>query len=137
MADYLFKDYFREFKDLDIGFQKNPVTKDLVVVKNETAVTQSIKNLLQTKFGERLMDPDIGSRIYEILFEPLDEFSATTLKENIINTIKNFEPRVIINNCEVSAESSDSNEILVDIDYTIVGENLSIQSRFILERPGD
>lgn len=136
MAEELFKDYYRKFNDVNTGFTLNPITKDVLSVKNEAAVTQSIKNLIQTKFGEKLMDPEVGSRIYEILFEPLDEFSAQQLVENIINTIRNFEPRVTVNDCVVSAMSTDSNEIMVELDYTIVGENLSIQSRFILERPG-
>jgi phage baseplate assembly protein W len=136
MSKDLFKDYYRQFTDVNTGFRINPITKDVLQLKNETAVTQSIKNLIQTKFGEKLMDPEVGSRVYETLFEPLDAFSASKLAETIINTINNFEPRVVVNDCVVSAEDTDSYEVAVDIDYTIVGENVSIQSRFILERPG-
>lgn len=137
MSEDRFQRFVREFKDLNIGFKKNPITKDLLVRKNEQAVTQSIQNLLQTRFGEKLMDPEVGSKVYEILFEPLDGFSASQLQETIINTIRNYEPRVEIIDCIVSAEDSDSSEVRVDIEYRIVGDTITINSTFILQRPGD
>jgi|694.fasta_scaffold06919_10 phage baseplate assembly protein W len=137
MSEDRFQRFLREFKDLNIGFKKNPITKDLLVQKNEQAVSQSVQNLLQTRFGEKLMDPEVGSRVYEILFEPLDGFSAAQLQETIINTIRNYEPRVEIIDCIVSAEDSDSSEVRVDIEYRIVGDTITINSTFILQRPGD
>lgn len=137
MAEDRFQKFSRSFKDLNIGFKRNPITKDLLVQKNEQAVSQSIENLLNTRFGEKLMDPEVGSRIYEILFEPLDEFSAVDLQETIINTINNYEPRVDIIDCVVSAENSDASEVMVDLEYRIVGDTITINSTFILQRPGD
>jgi len=137
MAEDRFQKFSRNFKDLNIGFKRNPITKDLLVQKNEQAVSQSIENLLNTRFGEKLMDPEVGSRIYEILFEPLDEFSAVDLQETIINTINNYEPRVDIIDCVVSAENSDASEVMVDLEYRIVGDTITINSTFILQRPGD
>jgi phage baseplate assembly protein W len=137
MSEDKFQSFLRSFTDLNIGFKRNPITKDLLVQKNEQAVTQSIQNLLNTRFGEKLMDPEVGSRIYEILFEPLDEFSASQLQETIINTIRNYEPRVDVISCIVSAEDSDSSEVMVDLEYRIVGDTITINSTFILQRPGD
>jgi phage baseplate assembly protein W len=137
MTEDRFQKFSRSFKDLNVGFKNNPITKDLLVQKNEQAVSQSIENLLNTRFGEKLMDPEVGSKIYEILFEPLDEFSASELRENIINTINNYEPRVDVINCVVSAEDSDASEVMVDLEYRIVGDTITINSTFILQRPGD
>jgi phage baseplate assembly protein W len=137
MSEDRFQTFLRSFSDLNVGFKRNPITKDLLVQKNEQAVTQSVQNLLNTRFGEKLMDPEVGSKIYEILFEPLDEFSASELQQTIINTINNYEPRVEIINCVVTAENSDSSEVLVDLEYRIVGDTVTINSTFILQRPGD
>jgi phage baseplate assembly protein W len=137
MSEENFQKFLRSFKDLNIGFKKNPITKDLLTQKNEQAVVQSINNLILTRFGEKLMDPQVGSEVYEILFEPLDGFSAARLQQTIINTIRNYEPRVDIINCVVSAEDSDSSEVRVDIEYRIVGDTITINSTFILQRPGD
>ena len=60
------------FKDLNITFKKHPVTNDVVVSKDASAVKQAIANILMTNKGERLMMPDYGGDIRRFLFEPLD-----------------------------------------------------------------
>ena len=61
----------RGFKDIGVGFLLNAFTKDAAVVKNENAIKQSIKNLVLTQKGEKLFQPEIGSGVYELLFEPI------------------------------------------------------------------
>jgi phage baseplate assembly protein W len=133
--DGLFRARSRSFTDLSVSFNKNPITDDLVMVKDETAVTQAIKNLILTKFGEKLMNPSIGSDVYNMLFEPLDAFSAMELRDKILNTITNFEPRVDVIDMTVSATEDSDDLISVQMTYRIVGEPKIIQSQFILERP--
>ena len=60
------------FKDLNITFKKHPVTNDVVVSRDASAIKQAIQNLLLTNKGERLMNPEYGSDIRRYLFEPLD-----------------------------------------------------------------
>ena len=134
--DTIFRKYKRSYSDIDTGLSRNPITGDVLSVKDENSVKQAVRNLLSTKFGERLMDPEIGSGIYESLFEPLDAFSAEKLREDIINTIRKYESRIVVQNCVVYAESEDSSEINIDLTYIIVGENVEQTSQIILQRPG-
>ena len=60
------------FKDLNITFKKHPVTNDVVVSKDASAIKQAIVSLLLTNKGERLMNPKYGSDIRSYLFEPMD-----------------------------------------------------------------
>jgi phage baseplate assembly protein W len=135
MADdgRLFRDTTKTYSDLNIGFIKNPITKDIPKVTNEKAVTQAISNLVQTRFGEKLMDPDTGSKVYEMLFEPLDVFSAIELKDRVINTIKNFEPRVEVVEVQVSI-LEDEDSVLVELLYRIIGEPEIVSTQFLLQR---
>jgi phage baseplate assembly protein W len=133
--DGLFSRRSRSFTDLSVSFNRNPVTDDLVTVKDEAAVTQAIKNLILTKFGEKLMNPSIGSDVYNMLFEPLDAFSGMELRDKILNTITNFEPRVDVLDMTVSAVEDTDDLISVQMTYRIIGEPKIIQSQFILERP--
>lgn len=133
--DGLFRSRPRSFTDLSVSFRQNPITGDLITVKDEAAVTQSIRNLILTKFGEKLMDPTIGSDVYNMLFEPLDAFSGMELKDKILNTIRNFEPRVEIIKLEVSALEDTDDSVSVSLIYRIIGEPKIIQNQFILERP--
>lgn len=133
--DGLFRSRPRSFTDLGVSFRQNPITGDLITVKDEAAVTQSIRNLILTKFGEKLMDPTIGSDVYNMLFEPLDAFSGMELKDKILNTIRNFEPRVEVIELEVIALDDLDDSVAVSLTYRIIGEPKIIQNQFILERP--
>ena len=77
----------RSFKDLSITFDKHPITNDLMVVKDFVAIKKSVQNLLTTYPGERFFNPNIGSKITKLLFEPIDYITATTVLEEIQYTI--------------------------------------------------
>jgi len=126
--------YIRSYSDLNVDFRSNPITKDIYAVKNEAAITQSIKNLVQTRFGERLMQPTIGSSVYDMLFEPLDVFSGIELQSKISTTINNYENRVEIIDVQV-AVIEDEDTTVVNVTYRIIGEPKIITNQFILERP--
>jgi len=123
----------RRFKDISLSFLKHPITRDLVSISNETAISRSIRNLILTSLGERPFQPDLGSRISRSLFELLDFGTASIIQKEIDITIKNFEPRVEINTIEVTPEY-DNNGYNVLISYFIVGQpRTPVQLEFILQ----
>ena len=69
------------YKDINITFKKHPVTDDVVVSKDASAIKQAIVNLLLTNKGERLMNPTYGSDIRSYLFEPMDYGTANQIKK--------------------------------------------------------
>lgn len=124
----------RSFKDISITFDKNFVTNDLMVTKNFNAITQSVKNLITTVPGERFFNPNIGSRITQLLFEPLDFINANLVKSEIEYTIKAFEPRVKL--IEVTVDQNmDDNGYDVEIEFEVIGLPEKTQSlTLFLER---
>nr|BAR36998.1 hypothetical protein [uncultured Mediterranean phage uvMED] len=122
----------RQFRDFGIGMKSNPNTEDFSVVKNENAIKQSMKNLLLTQFGERPFQPNTGSRVRSMLFENFDIFMIEGLNDEIRNTLKRLEPRVIVN--DVRCNVDNDNELQVEIDYTIIGEQLVQTIDFLLEK---
>ena len=122
------------FKDLNITFDKNPVTKDLLVTKNYDAIKRAVMNLVLTQPGERFFNPNIWSKIRNILFEPLDYITASLISSEIEYTIKAFEKRVKLT--EVDVEIDDNNNGFdVIIDYTIIGDPSITQTiELFLER---
>jgi phage baseplate assembly protein W len=124
----------RSFKDISLNFGLNPVTKDIVVLKNEEAIKQSVKNLVLTKLGERLFNPLIGTDTTSYLFELNSTFSASSLIKEIENVLFTYEPRITLENITVNNED-DSDEFDVSIDYFIVGLPPVVQNvDFILVR---
>ena len=124
----------RKFVDLSINFARNPFTDDVSAVKNESAIKQAIKNLILTTPGEKLFQPDFGSKVNNLLFEPLDPFTADALEEEIINTIKQHEPRVQLENVFVT-HVYEGNKINITIEYKVVGLPIVETINFVLQRP--
>ena len=110
----------RGFKDLSMSFQVNPLNNDLISITNETAIARSVRNLIFTLPGERFFNQNLGSRVSKVLFENMDEISASVIKDEIENTIRNYEPRVDLISVDVSP-NYDDNEFNVTINYYIVG----------------
>ena len=108
------------FKDISASFQVNPLTYDLIAIKNETAIARSIRNLVLTYQGERFFNPILGSKVSRLLFENVDEITASAIQEEITTTINNFEPRVNLLSVDVSPDY-DNGEFNVTVRYEIVG----------------
>ena len=114
------------FKDVSASFKTNPLSGDLIALKNETAIARSIRNLVLTDKGERFFADDLGSRVNSILFELVDDISANAIKEEIITTIETYEPRVDLISVIVNPDY-DNNSLAVAIRYQIVGIDATIQ----------
>jgi phage baseplate assembly protein W len=108
------------FKDISASFQVNPLTYDLIAIKNETAIARSLRNLVLTYQGERFFNPILGSKVSRLLFESVDEITASAIQEEIATTINNFEPRVNLLSVDISPDY-DNLEFNVTVRYEIVG----------------
>jgi phage baseplate assembly protein W len=123
----------RSFKDISLSFEPHPVTKDLPILKNERAIMRSIRNLVETIPTERFFNSLLGSDVRSSLFDFVDYGTASLIKDQIENTIYNFEPRV--NNVVVTVNPlPDTNEFEATIIYDIIGQEIPTQQySFILE----
>jgi phage baseplate assembly protein W len=122
------------FLDISSSFQINPLNFDLISIKNETAIARSVRNLVLTTPGEKFFNENLGSKISQSLFENIDEINASIIKDEIVNTIKNYEPRVELIEVFVSPDY-DNYTFNVTIQYTIVGiDVLPQQLTFALEQ---
>jgi len=121
------------FTDLDPNLTRSFKTGDIIVSKNDGAVRVSVKNLLSTAYGERLFQPEIGCAIRNLLFEPIDAITTFELKDRIIQTIRNHEPR--IDNLLVDVVAyPDQNHYVVNIEYSIVAVGTADRLTVTLER---
>ena len=114
------------FKDISMSFKVSPLTFDLIANKNETAIARSIRNLILTVPGERPFNPELGSEVSRLLFNPMDDITTDSLREQISNTINNFEPRVNLRQVIVQP-NFDVGEYDISIRYDIVGIEASTQ----------
>ena len=121
------------FKDISMSFEVNPINEDLISVKDRTAIAPSIRNLVLTVPGERFFNPDLGSRVSELLFDVMDDISGATIRDEIDETITKYEPRVRLQSVRVKP-NYETHEYDVTITYDIVGiDVLSQQLNFALQ----
>ena len=123
----------RGFKDISSSFKVNPLNEDLIATKNATAIARSVRNLVLTKQGERFFNPILGSQVSSLLFENVDQLTASAIADEIKITIDNFEPRVELTEVDVSP-NYDNSEFNVTIRYDIIGIDVQPQQlSFVLQ----
>ena len=123
------------FKDLSMSFQANPLSKDLIALKNANAIARSVKNIVFTVPGEKFFNPDFGSRITASLFENINDITANIIVDEITESIVRYEPRVQLIEEGVRAfPNYDNNTFDVIIVYEIIGADVPPQQlEFVLE----
>lgn len=121
------------FKDISASFKSHPLTKDAIALKNASAIARSVRNIVLTSPGEKFFNPNFGSKISDSLFENMDDLSALAIKDEIENSIRKYEPRVILDNIKISP-NFENNSFDVLIIYRIVGIDIPQQQlEFVLE----
>ena len=122
------------FKDLSMSFQSNPLNRDLIGLKNESAIARSIRNIVFTVPGEKFFNEDFGSEISQSVFENIDDLSAITIRDQIRQSINNYEPRVDLVDVETFPDF-DNNSFDVRITYEVVGADIPPQElQFVLQQ---
>ena len=123
----------RGFKDISASFQTNPLSNDLIALKNESAIARSVRNLVLTGQGERPFQPVLGTGVSRLLFENMDKLTASAIRSELRTTIENYEPRVEINEIIVEADF-ERNAFDVTLQYFIIGMDVPEQElTFALE----
>lgn len=116
-------------KDLEV----NLLTDDLAITRDEDAVKEAMRNLMLTDRGERLMQPNLGAGLKELLFENLTPATLELIKDRVKTTLELYEPRADIIDVIV-AGSLDENEVYVTVRFYINNREQPVTLDVILER---
>ena len=108
------------FKDISLTFQSNPLNRDLIGIKNETAIARAVKNLVLSSQGEKFFNSSFGTGVSKLLFENIDEMTASVIRDEILSVLGTYEPRIQVIDVKVSP-NYDNNEFATTIQYKIVG----------------
>ena len=110
----------KSFRDFSLTFEKNAVTNDILSLKNEAAIKESVKNIVLYNFYEKPFDPFFGGNILGLLFENSTPTMVLEVKNRIEQSIEIHEPRVTAVSVAVQFEE-DRNELNCKIQYLILG----------------
>ena len=136
---YLYKDLFL---DLDTSvyynkqLNKSTILKDVQGLYDENAVLNSITNIFLTAPGEKILSPEFGLDLRRYLFEPISDFSAFSIRDDIQNRLPLMEPRVEIEGVSVIPDA-DNNEYKINLQINIPSLNVyGISIRSVLNNNG-
>jgi len=120
MADLKFyhKKQKNSYADLSFDFTANPQTGDVATVKDAVSVKRGIKNVLLTAPFERLFQPEFGSGIKNILFEPMTPLTEQRLSDACRDAIEAWEKRASVIDIAVISEE-EYNRYRVAIKFSI------------------
>ena len=110
----------KSFRDFSLTFEKNAVTNDILALKNEAAIKESVKNIVLYNFYEKPFDPFFGGNIIGLLFENSTPTMELEIKNRIEQSVEIYEPRVTAVSVDVDFEP-DRNELNCSVSYLILG----------------
>jgi len=125
--------YKKSYKDLSFDFTANPQTGDVATVKDAVSVKRGIKNILLTAPFERLFQPEVGSGIKNMLFEPMTPLTEQRLSDACADAIDAWEKRASVIDITVISEE-EYNRYRVAIKFSINNSLVEEQVDVFLNR---
>ena len=102
---------------------KSPEQKDFKAGYDIDAIKNSIRNLLTTSPGEKILNPAYGCDLRGLLFEPVTKDIGNQLGKIIYNQLTTFEPRIRIDNIKIALDV-DNQQYEVDLSFSVPTLNL-------------
>jgi phage baseplate assembly protein W len=93
------------------------------MLAEEADIASSLEILLSTRPGERLMLPQYGCNLDELLFENLDTRMKTLMADKIESAILYFEPRILLDGVRLREDQQLEGVVLIEIDYRVKTTN--------------
>ena len=119
--------------DLDINFDRNPLSGDVALRRDEEAIKRSLRNLILYRRGEKPFHPEISSGVQDMLFELIEPVMVIELKKRISEVIRNYEKRVSDAIVDI-VDVLDRNEIRITIHFTIRNVQRVFSTTIALQR---
>lgn len=121
----------KAYVDISLSFEPSINTGDITVLRNERAINNSLRNIMNIAAGEVTFQHDIGSSVNNYLFDSIDPGTAGVMEIEIRRAISYNEPRVKIIDLVVE-DQSEQHQFMVSITYQIVGSDQTFDVEEIL-----
>ena len=98
-------------------------TKSTAMVSTEKDIHESLRILLGTAPGERVMHPSYGCGLNRMVFESINESTITEIKDIVQKAILHFEARITLEDIYVDTSNAYNGELKIGLEYTIRSTN--------------
>ena len=111
----------RTYKDMAYSMFANPMSGDMGKKTGASAVKGAIVSILKTNFNERLFQPEFGSNVRALLFEPMNPITEERMKTEVLEAVARHEPRAVVLGVTVEAQE-EQNRYLVSVVFNVASE---------------
>ena len=94
-------------------------TKSVLLTEEEEDIEKSLEILLSTRLGERIMVPEYGCNLDELLFKPLNLTLKTFVADLIKTAILYHESRIDVEKISIDQSTENDGILLITIDYLV------------------
>lgn len=98
-------------------------SKKIAMSKYEEDIQEAIWIILSTAKGERVMHPDFGCGIHEMVFQTINTATLSLIELSVREALTMYEPRIELIKVNVSAEEAQSGKLLISLDYRVRSTN--------------
>jgi uncharacterized protein len=91
----------------------------IAMVDGDEEIRQAILMVLRTRRGARVMRPEFGCRVWELLFAPNDASTWTLAGHHVREALGWWEPRVDVDDVRAEADLDDPAIVQIEVDYTV------------------
>jgi Bacteriophage baseplate protein W len=113
-----------EFVGVGVSFPvETSASGSIQLVSGHQEITQAIRLILGTAFGERPMRPEFGCAIHDLIFSPGDASLAGLIAYEVKASLRRWEPRIDIDDIAVHFDADKDGLVYIDIAYTIRKSN--------------
>ena len=122
----------RWYTDIHLNITPHPSSGDLVLKQDKDAVKRSIRNIMLTNHYERPFKPNFGANLRSLLFELADDITKMEIRQQIVEALQNFEPRVAVDNIYLTQDRA--NRLHINLHYGVRGVKEPQELEVILQR---
>lgn len=105
------------YKDIDCNLERNEVTGDIITLTNAKDIKQSVRNLCNMNFYDKLWDPKCGSYLKSLLFKQNSSQYMVVVRDSLYNLLSVYEKRITVE--DIKLESDDRGQVNITIKYII------------------
>ena len=91
----------------------------LALTSGSADIDGSLRMVLMTAPGERLMRPQFGCRIWDLLFEPINANTIGLMGEAVRDAVSQWEPRVDLEDVLIEPDDRDSARVMIQLKYRV------------------
>jgi phage baseplate assembly protein W len=96
---------------------------NIKTVSGEENIEKSVRMILSTAKGERVMRPEFGCEIHDQVFSSLSPTTLNRIEESVRTALVRWEPRITVEDVDATPEPSEPGKVLIEIQYWIESSN--------------